>query len=100
MGKNRQRSARGVEQDGEPMTAEDKRKVREKAEEDAVLAMQCIVRWKRMTDMCEERSNSEIGCKGCPYEIAQPCARPSTTAILTDAAALFERYLVLWGKDV
>ena len=80
------------------MTDAERKQIADMAEENAILAMNTIVRWKKMTDMCEDRN--EIGCKGCPYEKDMPCAKPSTTAILRDAAILFERYLVISGKEI
>lgn len=78
------------------MSDEQRATIRGKALEDAELAMRTVVGWRKMLDMCVARDG--IGCMGCPYDTAQPCAKPSTTAMLLDAAVLFERYLILWGR--
>lgn len=80
------------------MSDEQRQKIRDKAREDAELAMRTVVGWWKMNNMCDEMT--DIGCDKCPYFKALPCAKPSTTALLYDAAILFERYLVLTGKAI
>jgi len=52
-------------------------------------AMKLIVEWRKMKDMCDERTS----CKGCPYYNNKGCDLISTDTMIETIANVFEEYL-------
>jgi len=51
--------------------------------------MKLIVEWRKMKDMCDERTS----CKGCPYYNNKGCDLISTDTMIETIANVFEEYL-------
>ena len=58
-----------------------------------IVAMKLIVEWRRMKDLCKERST----CVECPYYYKKQCEMISTDAMIDKCADIFEKHLIERG---